>query len=138
MKCFQPTSSSPSVACACTRVTGAGRRAPRRPFCSFMGWPRTRASGIWLAPPLAHVFRVIALDQRGHGLSDTPDDGYDFKTITGDLARAIGALGWERPLVVGHSWGANVALQLAADYPALPSGVVLVDGGRTSWLHSCR
>jgi pimeloyl-ACP methyl ester carboxylesterase len=81
------------------------------------------------APQLAHAFRVVALDQRGHGLSDTPDDGYDFETITGDLARAIGALGWERPLVVGHSWGANVALQLAADYPALPSGVVLVDGG---------
>jgi pimeloyl-ACP methyl ester carboxylesterase len=86
---------------------------------------------IWdlLAPLLAREFRVAALDQRGHGLSDKSADGYDFAAVTRDLAQAIGALGWERPLVVGHSWGANVTLQLAADYPALPSGIVLVDGG---------
>src|SRR5262245_5740144 len=73
---------------------------------------------IWdlVAPLLARDFRVAAIDQRGHGLTDKPADGYDFATIAGDLAGAIGALGWARTLVVGHSWGANVALQLAADY----------------------
>jgi pimeloyl-ACP methyl ester carboxylesterase len=86
---------------------------------------------IWdlLAPLLAPNFRLAAIDQRGHGLSDKPDDGYDLPTIAGDLAGAIGALGWSRPLVVGHSWGANVALQLAADHPDLPAGIVLLDGG---------
>jgi pimeloyl-ACP methyl ester carboxylesterase len=86
---------------------------------------------IWdlLAPLLAREFRVAALDQRGHGLSDKPADGYDFAAVTRDLAETIGALGWGRPLVVGHSWGANVTLQLAADYPSLPGGVVMVDGG---------
>jgi pimeloyl-ACP methyl ester carboxylesterase len=86
---------------------------------------------IWdlLAPLLASNFRLVALDQRGHGVSDKPEDGYDLATIAGDLAGAIGALGWSRPLVVGHSWGANVALQLAADYPDLPVGIVLLDGG---------
>ncbi|MFL5801605.1 MAG: alpha/beta fold hydrolase [Roseiflexaceae bacterium] len=85
---------------------------------------------IWdlLAPLLAREHRVVALDQRGHGLSDKPDS-YDFANVVRDLVRAIGALGWARPLVVGHSWGANVALQLAADEPALPAGVVLLDGG---------
>lgn len=86
---------------------------------------------IWdlLAPLLAPNFRLVAIDQRGHGLSDKPDDGYDLATIAGDLAGAIVALGWSRPLVVGHSWGANVALQLAADHPDLPAGIVLLDGG---------
>jgi pimeloyl-ACP methyl ester carboxylesterase len=86
---------------------------------------------IWdlLAPLLAPDFRVAAIDQRGHGGSDKPDDGYDLVTIAGDLAGAIAALGWPRPLVVGHSWGANVALQLAADHPDLPAGIVLLDGG---------
>jgi pimeloyl-ACP methyl ester carboxylesterase len=86
---------------------------------------------IWdlLAPLLAPSFRLVAIDQRGHGMSDKPDDGYNLPTIAGDLAAAIGALGWSRPLVVGHSWGANVALQLAADYPQLPAGIVLLDGG---------
>jgi pimeloyl-ACP methyl ester carboxylesterase len=86
---------------------------------------------IWdlLAALLAPNFRLVAIDQRGHGVSDKPDDGYDLATIAGDLAGAIVALGWSRPLVVGHSWGANVALQLAADYPDLPAGIVLLDGG---------
>jgi pimeloyl-ACP methyl ester carboxylesterase len=86
---------------------------------------------IWdlLAPLLAPNFRLVAINQRGHGLSDKPDDGYDLATIARDLARAIAALGWSRPLVVGHSWGAHVALQLAADHPDLPAGIVLLDGG---------
>lgn len=86
---------------------------------------------IWdlLAPLLAPTFRLAAIDQRGHGLSDKPDEGYDLPTIAGDLAGAIDALGWSRPLIVGHSWGANVALQLAADHPGLPAGIVLLDGG---------
>ena len=86
---------------------------------------------IWdlLAPLLAAHFRVAAIDQRGHGLSSKPDEGYDLVTIAADLAGAIGALGWQRPLVVGHSWGANVALQLAAGHPDQPGGIVLLDGG---------
>jgi len=86
---------------------------------------------IWdlLAPLLAPNFRLVALDQRGHGVSDKPDAGYDLATIAGDLAGALIALGWSRPLVVGHSWGAHVALQLAADHPDLPAGIVLLDGG---------
>ena len=86
---------------------------------------------IWdlLAPLLAPSFRLVAIDQRGHGMSDKPDNGYDLTTIASDLAGAIDALGWSRPLVVGHSWGANVALQLAADHPNLPVGIVLLDGG---------
>jgi pimeloyl-ACP methyl ester carboxylesterase len=86
---------------------------------------------IWdlLAPLLAGEFRVAAIDQRGHGLSTKSSGGYDSATIAGDLAGAIAALGWVRPLVVGHSWGANVALQLAANQPHLPGGIVLLDGG---------
>ncbi len=88
-------------------------------------------SRIWdlAAPHLTSRFRVLALDQRGHGLSDKPDDGYDFQSITGDLQALIQALGLERPGLVGHSWGANVALQFAADQPDAVSWLVLVDGG---------
>jgi pimeloyl-ACP methyl ester carboxylesterase len=86
---------------------------------------------IWdlMAPLLADKFHVIAVDQRSHGQSDRPDDGYDFRSTTADIAELIRELGLERPIVVGHSWGANVTLQLAHDYPELVSGIVLVDGG---------
>lgn len=75
--------------------------------------------------------RSVAIDLRGHGRSDKPDDGYDFDTIAGDLASAIGALGLDRPILVGQSWGAGVVLDFAVRHPELSRGIVLVDGGLT-------
>lgn len=73
--------------------------------------------------------RVIAVDQRGHGLSDKPVDGYDFGTIAADLARLIAALRLEQPLLVGQSWGGNVLLEFGARYPEMADGLAWVDGG---------
>ncbi|HZD37447.1 MAG TPA: alpha/beta hydrolase, partial [Actinomycetes bacterium] len=87
---------------------------------------------IWdgVAPRLAAAgLRAVAIDQRGHGESEQPSSGYDFATVTGDLAHALEALGIRAPLLVGHSWGANVALQYAADRPGGVAGLALVDGG---------
>ena len=88
-------------------------------------------SRIWImvGPLLGQQLQVFALDQRGHGESAKPDSGYDFETVVGDLAAFIEALGLERPVVVGHSWGGNVALQFAATHPDVTAGIVLVDGG---------
>jgi pimeloyl-ACP methyl ester carboxylesterase len=75
---------------------------------------------------------VAAVDQRGHGLSAKPSDGYDFATLTGDLLAVTDALGWtgERaPFAAGQSWGGNVVLELAARHPNATSGLALVDGG---------
>lgn len=72
---------------------------------------------------------VAAVDQRGHGQSDKPDDGYDFTTLSSDLGSVLAALGWKQPVVAGQSWGGNVVLELAARSPALVRGLVLVDGG---------
>ncbi len=86
---------------------------------------------IWdlVAPQLIDRFRVIAIDQRGHGLSDKPNSGYDFATITHDLEAILSALKIDRTWLAGHSWGGNVALQYAVDQPRRVSGLVLVDGG---------
>ena len=86
---------------------------------------------IWdlVAPLLAYDYRVVALDQRGHGQSAQVDDGYDFATVSADAAALIDALGWRRPLLIGHSWGADVALELAAAQPDIAAGLVFVDGG---------
>ena len=73
--------------------------------------------------------RVAALDQRGHGESEQPAAGYDFATVCRDLELGLLALGVERPVLVGHSWGANVALQYAAERDGAVAGLVLVDGG---------
>lgn len=72
---------------------------------------------------------VCALDQRGHGDSDKPDEGYDLTTVASDAATALDALGWSRAVVVGHSWGGAVAATLAAEHPERVLAAVLVDGG---------
>jgi pimeloyl-ACP methyl ester carboxylesterase len=89
------------------------------------------SSHIWdlVAPRLAPRFRVVAYDQRGHGLSGKPSSGYGFDRLIADAVAVIRTLELERPEVVGHSWGANVALQLAVDRPLLVSSGVLIDGG---------
>jgi pimeloyl-ACP methyl ester carboxylesterase len=90
---------------------------------------------IWdgVAPRLVGAgLRVVALDLRGHGESEQPDDGYDFASVGRDLAAALAGLELERPLLVGHSWGAHVALQYAAERPGALAGLAMVDGGLRS------
>lgn len=72
---------------------------------------------------------VAALDLRGHGESEAPAGGYDTVSAADDVACVIAALGWEPPVVVGQSWGANVVVELAATGPASVAGLALVDGG---------
>jgi len=92
---------------------------------------------IWelVAPFLAeHGFQLYALDQRGHGLTDKPEGEYSFDVFRGDLLAFLDACQLDRPVLLGHSWGALVALDFAAHCavgPRAPAGVVLVDGGVT-------
>jgi pimeloyl-ACP methyl ester carboxylesterase len=86
---------------------------------------------IWdaMLPRLTRRARVVTFDARGHGLSGKPDRRYGFDHVVADaLAVARGAR-LRRPIVAGHSWGAMVALELAARHPRSIAGAVLVDGG---------
>jgi len=73
--------------------------------------------------------RVVAVDQRGHGLSDKPDDGYNFDSVTDDLALLVAELELEQPIIVGQSWGGNVMLALGVRHPTLARGLGFIDGG---------
>jgi pimeloyl-ACP methyl ester carboxylesterase len=82
------------------------------------------------APLLTANHRVVAYDQRGHGYTAKLDIGYDFDTLVADGVGLARALNVAPPYtVVGHSWGASVALQWAARHPADVQAIVLVDGG---------
>ncbi|NQW22939.1 MAG: alpha/beta hydrolase [SAR202 cluster bacterium] len=86
---------------------------------------------IWdmVAPILAQDHAVIAVDQRGHGETDKPDEGYDIATVTQDALGVIKQLGVDKPIVIGHSWGGSVALNLAVVAPESVKGLTWVDGG---------
>ena len=87
------------------------------PLLLVHGWPQTWYAWRLLMPALAQDFEVIAVDQRGMGLSDKPDDGYDTGTLAGDLVALMDALGHQRFAVVGHDTGFAISYALAADHP---------------------
>lgn len=71
--------------------------------------------------------RCVSVDLRGHGDSDHPEQGYTIPGFADDVAWMIGELGLDRPIVVGHSMGGAIALQLVADHPTAARALVLVD-----------
>src|SRR5436309_7248213 len=82
-----------------------------------------------IADELASDFRVFAYDLRGRGDSDKPKEGYSVPIHVADLAALIDELGLERPVLIGHSLGALIALYFAAHYPNKLSKLMLVDAG---------
>jgi pimeloyl-ACP methyl ester carboxylesterase len=85
------------------------------------------ASG--LIDRLARTRRVIAFDRPGFGHSTRPRDRLWTPAAQAKLLHAaLGRLGVERPVVVGHSMGAMVALAMALDYPADVHKLVLLGG----------
>ena len=80
-----------------------------------------------LVERLARDFRVIAIDRTGSGYSSRQSaDDARLPRQAALVAEVIEALRLDRPLVVGHSLGGAVALQLAADRPDLVSGLALI------------
>ena len=83
-----------------------------------------------LAAELTGRFRILALDQRGHGDSDRALDGdYRVDTMVADLAGFADALRLERFALVGLSMGGRVAIAYAGRYPARLDRLVIVDIG---------
>ena len=78
---------------------------------------------------LAFGHRVVAVDLRGHGHSDKPDWGYDYPTLAADVNQLAEETAITHAMVAGHSWGAGVALALAATHPRRVSFLAMVDGG---------
>jgi pimeloyl-ACP methyl ester carboxylesterase len=87
------------------------------PLLLVHGWPQTWYAWRLLMPALARDFQVIAVDQRGIGLSGKPESGYDTGTLAGDLIGLMDALGHQRFAVVGHDTGFAISYALAADHP---------------------
>jgi pimeloyl-ACP methyl ester carboxylesterase len=82
-----------------------------------------------LLDDLAEDYRVIAFDRPGYGYSERPRGPlWNAREQAKLLLRAHRQLGLESPVVVGHSWGALVAANMAADAPGAVAGVVLMSG----------
>lgn len=105
-----------------------GPEAPRSPPLVLVnGW--TGDHGIF-TPQIAHFGknrRVVAVDLRGHGASDAPEHEYTMAGFADDIAWQCAQLGLEKPVVIGHSFGGALVLELCGRYPELASGMVMID-----------
>ena len=86
------------------------------PLLLVHGWPQFWYQFRLIMPALARDFSVVAVDQRGIGLSDKPPDGYDTATLANDLVALMDALGHQRFALYGTDVGMPVAYALAADH----------------------
>jgi pimeloyl-ACP methyl ester carboxylesterase len=75
----------------------------------------------------ARTHTVTSVDLRGVGQSDAPDEGYSISQLADDVAAFCGAVGIEKTVVVGHSLGGPIAVELGARYPSMTAALVLVD-----------
>lgn len=97
------------------------------PLLLVHGWPENWYAWRMVMPELARHYTVIAVDQRGIGLTDKPMDGYDTATLANDLVGLMDALGHDRFAVVGHDTGMVISYALAADHPERVARVALLE-----------
>jgi pimeloyl-ACP methyl ester carboxylesterase len=98
------------------------------------GLSNTAWSWAPVARRLRAVRRVVAMDLRGHGLSDAPTEGYDPATLAEDVVAVAEGSGLlrssaDRVVVAGHGFGAIVGVWTAVALAERCAGLVLVDGG---------
>lgn len=82
-----------------------------------------------IMPALAETSHVYALEQRGHGDSDRPAEGYSMSDFASDVVAFMDALGLPSAVLVGHSMGSLVALQVALDAPQRVRRLALIGSG---------
>jgi pimeloyl-ACP methyl ester carboxylesterase len=91
------------------------------------GWCCDRSYLAPLQTALAARHRVIAVDLPGHGVNDAPHRDYSVPALTADVAWLCDRLGLDRPVLIGHSLGGAIAVQLAVDRPARVAAAVSLD-----------
>lgn len=102
---------------------------PGRPIVLLHGLRDQAHEWDTIAPALRPFGPVLAPDQRGHGGSDRPRDGYAPEDFAADLAGFCDALGFDRPVLIGHSLGGRTAYTFAGLHPDRPGALALIDIG---------
>lgn len=96
------------------------------PVVLLHGFPFCRDIFAPVMPALAQVGRVVAVDLPGFGQSPPLSPGFSLADVAREIVALLQALGLQRTVLIGHSMGGYVALEVAAQRPELLSGLVLL------------
>jgi len=100
---------------------------PQRTIIFIHGFGGYAGQWIYQLQKFSLANRVIALDLRGHGLSDKPYSGYDMTSMQADLEKAFEILKVNTPFVlVGHSFGGALATEFALNHPEQIESLILM------------
>jgi pimeloyl-ACP methyl ester carboxylesterase len=80
-----------------------------------------------LVPELSKEARCIAVDLRGHGKSEKPDQPYTQDMFADDVAALLNTMKIDKAYICGISMGGFVALKMALNHPEKVSGLILID-----------
>lgn len=109
-------------------VAGPTNANPSLVFLHGLGGSLTTWTN--LMPAFADRYRVAAIDLPGHGGSDKTDPAttdYSLAALATAVGEAIAGAGLAPAVLIGHSLGGAVALQIALDRPKLVRGLILID-----------
>src|SRR4051794_2823464 len=84
---------------------------------------------LYIVPQLRRHFRVTTYDLRGHGYSEVTPSGYTAENMAGDLKLFLEQMGIERPILVGHSFGADICMYFSLLYPERVSKLIALEPG---------
>jgi pimeloyl-ACP methyl ester carboxylesterase len=90
---------------------------------------------LYMVPLLRREFRVTTYDLRGHGYSDVTPTGYSTGELAEDLRCLLDELRIERPILVGHSYGADVCMYFALKYPERVAKMLALEPGLAALVH---
>jgi pimeloyl-ACP methyl ester carboxylesterase/tetratricopeptide (TPR) repeat protein len=96
------------------------------PLILVHGFSDSSVSYSRVLPLIDKRFHIYAIDQRGHGDSDRPSDGYDMSNFAADIVAFMDAKGIKSATLVGHSMGSFVTMQTALDAPNRVEKIVLI------------
>lgn len=100
---------------------------PQRTFVFLHGFGGQALQWVYQMQKFSLQNRVIALDLRGHGLSDKPATGYDMPRMLADIETALDSLRVTEPVVLaGHSYGGALATEFALAHPERVARLVLI------------
>jgi pimeloyl-ACP methyl ester carboxylesterase len=97
------------------------------PMLFLHGWTCNLTTFRDQVPYFAKNRRVVAYDQRGHGESDKPDQDYSVDGFVEDAVWLIKKLDLQKPVLVGHSMGGIISLNIVRRHPELASAVIFID-----------